>query len=379
MKRIWNERGAALLVAIIGIIVGGSLVTAMVAATVMDHREGRATRSSGQAFSAAEDGLNTTIGNWDSGTFNALLVNDSLVRTGTTPNGTGSYTTTVKRLNNELFIIDVLGNDARTGARQRVGAFVKLRLLDMEIKAALTTQGGITIGGSAEIHGLDAQPDAWAGRVSCPADSDLAGIRMPDLDDIKFSGSNCSDYSCIDGVPVADEDENVNDSTFFQYGDTDWDGLVAMASKIVSSNPGTIQPSFGASGGCNTGDINNWGDPFDPTSTCGGYFPIIYAPNGLSMQQGEGQGILLVDGDLKVTGRFDFYGIVIVKGTLETAGGGNTGSHFRGAVMAANAFFDDSKVIGNAVVNYSSCTIQRALNSAGTGAMLRSRGWLYSY
>jgi len=86
-----------------------------------------------------------------------------------------------------------------------------------------------------------------------------------------------------------------------------------------------------------------------------------------------------VDGDLKVTGRFDFYGIVIVKGTLETAGGGNTGSHFRGAVMAANAFFDDSKVIGNAVVNYSSCTIQRALNSAGTGAMLRSRGWLYSY
>ncbi len=378
MKFINNERGAVLLVAIIGIIVAGSLVTALVSVTVMDNREGRATRSTGQAFAAAEDGLNQTVGNWASGTYNGIAINDSLIQTGTTANGIGSYTTTIKRLNNELFIVDVLGADARTGARQRVGAFVKLRLLEMDIQAALTTRGATRLGGSAEIHGLDDSPNHWTG---CPPDSDLAGIRMPDLDDITFQGNNCRDFACVDGAPTAQEDPSMNDSTFFQYGDTDWDGLVAMANKTVPSSMTGVafSPSFNQDGSCNTGDIANWGDPLDPTSRCGGYFPIIYAPNGLQVNQGYGQGILLVDGDFRVTGLFDFYGIVIVKGVLETAGGGNTGSHFRGAVMAANAYIEDNTLTGNAVVNYSSCTVQRALTSAGSGAQLRSRGWLYSY
>ena len=378
MKRTSNERGAVLLVAIIGLIVAGSLVTALVTVSVMDHREGRNTRTMGQAFAAAEDGLNTTIGNWSGGTYAGLAVRDSVVRTGTTANGTGSYTTTVKRLNNELFIVDVLGSDANSGARQRVGAFVKLRLLEMDIQAALTTQGNTRIGGSSEIHGLDDSPNHWTG---CAPEEDLAGIRMPDLSDVTFQGNNCRDFACVDGAPVAQEDPTITDSTFFNYGDSEWDGLVAMASKIYTGGGTGVQfgPSFDAQGNCNTGSVTNWGDPFNPTSTCGGYFPIIYVPGDLHVNQGVGQGILLIERDLKVTGKFDFYGIVIVKGLLETAGGGNLGSHFRGAVMAANASFDDNKITGNAVVNYSSCTVQRALSSAGSGAMLRSRGWLYTY
>jgi hypothetical protein len=378
MKRSKNERGAVLLVAIIGLIVAGSLVTALVSVTVRDHREGRNTRTMGQAFAAAEDGLSMTIGNWGGGTYAGLAVGDSAVQTGATPSGVGSYTTTVKRLNNELFIVDVLGNDANSGARQRVGAFVKLRLLEMDIQAALTTRGATRLGGSAEIHGMDESPYQWTG---CAPDSDLAGIRMPDLDDISFQGNNCRDFACVDGAPVAQEDPSMGDSTFYEYGDTDWDGLVAMATKTVPAGMTGVAfaPNFLAGGQCNTSDIANWGDPLNPSSTCGGYFPIIYAPNGLQVNQGVGQGILLVDGDFRVTGRFDFYGIVIVKGVLETAGGGNTGSHFRGAVMAANAYLEDNTVTGNAVVNYSSCSVQRALQSAGSGAMLRSRGWLYSY
>jgi Tfp pilus assembly protein PilX len=63
MRRSTGERGAVLLVGIIGLIVAGTLVTALVSMSVRDHREGRNTHSMAQAFAAAEDGLSTTIGN----------------------------------------------------------------------------------------------------------------------------------------------------------------------------------------------------------------------------------------------------------------------------------------------------------------------------
>jgi len=373
MKRTSNERGAVLLVAIIGLIVAGTLVTALVSVTVTDHREGRNTRSMGQAFAAAEDGLSTTIGNWSGGTYNGMVVGDSLVQTGTTANGTGSYTNTIKRLNNELFIIDVLGNDANSGARQRVGAFVKLRLLEMDIQAALTTQGAVKIGGTAQISGYDEDPSGWA---ACPPDSDFAGIRLPDFDDVDGIGG-CRTLGCIGGVPDVQGDDTINDSTFFNYGDTDWNGLVAMANKRVTlENPPASVPAFTASGGCDLSVATNWGDPWTPTSACGGYFPILYRPGNLKLQGGQGQGILLVEGDLTVTGGFEFYGIVIVRGVLATAG---TGGHFNGAVMAANVDLDEISVLGDALIQYSQCAKMKALSAAGSGAMLRSRGWLYSY
>ena len=373
MKRTRNEHGMALMVAIIGLVVAGSLVTAFVAASVLDHRQAAATRRMGQAFAAAEQGLSGTVGNWSSGTFNGLVVNDSLVVSGSTPNNSGSYTATVKRLNNELFIVDVVGTDAASGARQRVGAFVKLRLLDVDIKAALTTRGSTRVFGNSEIHGLDAPPNNW---TSCPPDSDLAGIRMPELGDIEWGGSNCRDGACVDGEPPLQEDPTVNDSTFFNYGDLDWAGLTAMANKRVP--PGTysgIAPTL-VGGACGTDNVSNWGEPWDPTSACGSYFPILYSNGNLHLTGSRGQGILLVEGDLKVTGGFEFYGIVIVRGQLSTEG---QGGHFNGAVLAANAELDENDIGGRAVVSYSSCAKQRALTSAGSGAMLRSRGWLYSY
>jgi hypothetical protein len=339
----------------------------------MDHREGRATRSAGQAFAAAEDGLSETIGTWTGGPYNGLVVNDSVVVTGATPNGMGSHTTTVKRLNNELFIVDVLGADSRTGARQRVGAFVKLRLLDMDVQAALTTRGPTRIGGAAEIDGMDQDPTGW---TACPPDSDLAGIRIPNAGNLDLQGS-CSDASCIDGAPAIDPDPTVNDSTFFQYGDTDWAGLVAMANKLLPPATYTgVGPRFDGTGACDRTAIINWGDPLTPTSTCGGYFPIMYTPGNMNISGGSGQGILLVEGDLRVQGGFEFFGIIIVRQSLTTTG---TGGHFNGAVMAANVDLDQNTVLGDAIVNYSGCAVQRALNSAGSGAQLRSRGWLYSY
>ena len=58
---------------------------------------------------------------------------------------------------------------------------------------------------------------------------------------------------------------------------------------------------------------SNWGDPLNKLSPCFNYFPIIYHQGDLSISgNGYGQGILLVEGNLTVQGRIDFYGPVIV-------------------------------------------------------------------
>ena len=99
----------------------------------------------------------------------------------------------------------------------------------------------------------------------------------------------------------------------------------------------------------------------------------MYVSGDVTINTGIGQGILLVEGDLNAQGNVEFFGIVIVRGRLKTAGSGN---HFNGAVMAANVDLDQNMVLGNAEVQYSSCAVQRAQQSAGVGAPLRARGWV---
>ena len=128
---------------------------------------------------------------------------------------------------------------------------------------------------------------------------------------------------------------------------------------------------------CRTSNNRNWGDPHNPGGVCGSHFPIIYAAGDLGIQSGDaGQGILLVEGDLKLTGGYDFYGPVIVRGELSTTG---TGGHVHGGLIAANVNLDTSTVLGNAVVQYSSCAVTRALlnNSRLSFAVpLAERSWV---
>lgn len=373
MKHLRNERGVALLVTILGLVVAGSVVTAFVAVSVMDHRTASNTRRQGQAFAAAEYGLGQTIGNWNSASLNLTAVDASVAVSGSTPQGSATYAGTVRRLNNELFLVNIVGEDGSSGAQARVGSFVRLRAIDMDIRAALTTQGPTRIGGSTEIHGDNEDPLGWSG---CDPDSDLAGIRLPSAGDLDTQGQ-CSDGSCIDGSPQVDTDSTVADSTFFQYGDVDWDALVAMATKQLTPSTHTgVGPTFDGNNNCQTSDQDNWGDPLNPASTCGGYFPILYSPGDLSISGGSGQGVLLVDGHLSVQGGFDFYGVVIVRKSLKTTG---TGGHFNGSVMAANVDLDQNTVLGDALVQYSACAKNRVLTNALPGTLLRSRGWLYSY
>ena len=100
----------------------------------------------------------------------------------------------------------------------------------------------------------------------------------------------------------------------------------------------------------------------------------MYAPGNLKLTGDVGQGMLLIEGDLVVSGNFRFYGVVIVRGRLSTLGAGGT---FTGAVMAQNVSLGDNKILGSATVQYSSCANNNALKGASVAHRLLSPGFVY--
>jgi hypothetical protein len=367
MHSVRNERGIALAVAIFALVVIGALVAGSFFFGMQEQRVGRNSIRMQQAFAAAEEGANLRVANWDTRVLNNIAIGDSVTFSGTVAANGGWYRGSVLRMNNALYLVRSEGFSRDSTSRQQIGIIVRLRPLEINIQAALETQGELTLGGSSDVDGHDTHPTGWA----CGAyATDRAGVRIKDSTMITTAG--CSGLSCVDGVPKVDEDPTINDSTLTTFGDVPWVDLVGLANKIIPAGNYKAEPSF-TGPDCNLSDPQNWGSPLTPGGACGNYFPVIYATGDVTVNGVQGQGILLVDGNLNVQGGFEFYGPVIVRGALSTQG---TGGHFNGGVIAANVDLDQSSVLGDAIVTFSSCAIARAVNGAASGAKLKERSWV---
>lgn len=138
-----------------------------------------------------------------------------------------------------------------------------------------------------------------------------------------------------------------------------------------------------ATGGVCDTDTRNWGEPRRSgtyVSECVGYSPIVWIRNAGSESRisgGRGQGILLVEGDLDMSGGFEFTGIIIVLGDTKTTG---QGAKITGALLAANQAIGDVTYIGGTpVVTYSSCAVAQALLGTARARPLGERSWVQLY
>lgn len=373
-----KERGFALAGAVFALVVIAVLVTGAFFVARQESSIGKNSATYERAFQAAEAGLGAAVANWQTNitTYNNLAVGDSSLVTGTLASNGGTYRGYIRRLSDELFMVRVTGTDPTGTSSRTLASMTRLQQIEMTFRAGLTTRSSLRIGGSSFIDGRDATITGWG----CPTTGldTLAGILTRDSSQIQTPG--CNNYDCVAGSPKVQQDLTINDSTFFKFGDLDWNELVAMATKTYSGDWGpltTVGP-IGTATTCTTSATSsnhNWGEPSRPGSVlgCVNYFPIIYVSGNLQITGGRGQGILLVGGDLSVQGGFEFYGPVIVRGNLNTSG---TGGHFNGGVMAANVDLDLSSVLGDAVITYSSCAIERALAMNAPGRLLPSRAWM---
>ena len=371
MTRLRDTRGIALPIAIFALVIIGALVAGAFFIGFQEQRVGRNTIKSQQAFAAAEAGAEAQVAAWVPGNMNSIAVGSTTAFAGTLTGSNGWYRGGVTRLNGQLFLVRSEGFDSDSTARHQVGLLLRLKPIAIDIQAALTTQGSIKIGGSSLLDGNDHVPTGWTG---CDSNAALPGIRTSDSTQISISGGSISDY--VAGSPLVEEDTTITSTSLTTFGDVTLSDLAAMATMTIGSGPyNGVAPSLNADGTCNTTDPNNWGDPYTP-GPCSTYFPIIYSPTSTSLTGGYGQGVLVINGDLSVSGGFEFFGPVIVNGSVSSTG---TGGHFNGGLIAANVNFDSQKLLGNAVVSYSSCALLRALSNTAPAALLQERSWVDLY
>lgn len=99
------------------------------------------------------------------------------------------------------------------------------------------------------------------------------------------------------------------------------------------------------------------------------------ASSDFNLSSGSGQGILFVEGNLKLSGGFTFNGPIVVRGTVTTTGT----NAVRGALAAANVSGGTNEVLGTALIGYSSCALNKALQNAIPPKRVVDRAWMEVY
>lgn len=365
-----NERGMALGLAVVALVVIGGLVAAALTVGVPEQRGGRNAIKLDQAFVAAQEGVQLQVANWKAGhAYNRMAVNDSASFGGMLPKSSGWYRGKVRKLSTSLFLVESEGFSADSQARQQVGLLVRLRVVEFGFRAAVTVQGTIVASGTPVIDGNDRAPTGW---TECgPLQPAKAAVRLKSLSEVTFNGS-AKAY----GNPTVIEQPNLNADSLLSFGNgLKFDDLAAMATLVLmpSTYAGMAPVSVGTT--CTTGVPTNWGDPKNPSMPCGSYFPIILfkGTNATRLSTGVGQGILLVEGNLSIDGNFEFFGPILVKGGFSINGIGNK---ITGALQAANGGTIENFVGGGAAISYSSCALMKSLNANAPGFPVRQRSWV---
>jgi hypothetical protein len=382
-----GSRGFALPVAVFALVVVGVLVTGGFYMARQETRIGVAGQNAQAAFYLAERGIYSTLANWQSTYSSAAAWSTTATATGTGTDGTWSVT--VMPMTSKLYFLTstgtvTSGGPLMSGATRQVGMIARVVTPNMEPPAALTTVGTLNFGGSAIIDGRDTDPTMWPGLCGAAGGTNKPGVMMNDTSKINFNGNEANiRQNQLFGATDLSQKSNMTSDSLLVFGDMTFDDLKSVAEKIYTTVPAQPGPSL-TGAACNyagSSTMPNWGEPLLNTHPCFNYFPIIYLNNPnttWNFSGGRGQGILLVEGSLKVTGQFEFYGPVIIKGTLSTQGGGGT-QHFHGGVVAANASLDDNTVLGTADIVFSTCAVERAVinNTALTKARpLARRSWV---
>ncbi|TVP77411.1 MAG: hypothetical protein EA352_03740 [Gemmatimonadales bacterium] len=390
-----DRAGFALPAAIFALLVVALLVVGGFYLAGQEQRIGQSSERTGQARFLAEDGMNTVLSfRADEGFIDAL--NDLVIwgdpATFSDEQGDGRWVVDVQRIGNRTYRVESTGEITRggrlAGAERRLATVARNIAPSIDIDAtsipadaALQTRGTVDVRGNAQIIGLDAGPSQWGGQSgpSCggaPLEN-RPGVITTDGSDVETRGSGVITGQPEDYVLQPDVDDP---DDFMRFGDLEWDDLVEVARATGKSVPGGnfpgVGPRYTENDVCDTAAPLNWGEPhrqqdreiddipYNYAETdCWNYFPIIHIDGDAQMggggqAGGRGQGILLVDGDLNMNGGFEFYGMILVRGTIETQGNGN---RIIGSVRAQNeANLESSDYAGGSILQYSSCAVTRA-------------------
>lgn len=361
-----QQQGAALLLAVVALAAIGAMVAGCFLAGWLEQRSAAAGRYGAAAFEAAEAGAAQTIGSWSPALSRLPLHADSVALTGRS--GLTDYTATVTRLAAETFLVRSKGRRLAAGgtalAERLVGVFVRLDGAEVDHGSALTLAGPATVANADVVDGSDHVPPGWGSVCSAPAD----------VPAIRSGGSSVATDSGPPAPVVVDT--VIGSGTFRSFGAVTFDQLAGQASHELGGTIGPLAPSA-AGGRCNQASGTNWGEPVTGPGSiaeCFGFLPVVYAPGDLALAGGRGQGVLLVRGNLELSGGVEFTGVIVVLGRVTTSG---AGGRVTGTMLVGGTGM--STLGSGSSISFSSCAVRRALQATGVPRRLSQRAWSQLY
>jgi len=352
-----HRSGAALVLAVFVLMALGTTSLGLLYVSTQEVLIARAGEESTRARWAAESAVRATLANWSTRRVLTLGPGDEVVSTVAEQ----GVRVTIARLDGKLFLVTATASAA--GARGAAAALVRVVRPEevwSSFDAALSTRESPEIEPGVVVTAADVglAPPPWAAE-SCPDEAVRAMVDALD-------GRAPAAVSAPGGLPADTADEwrpvatpapwDPADGAHARVGPFALRDMAALADLVVS---GDVRPAPSApAGACDTAAAANWGAPLDPTGPCGDYFPVIFAPDGLHVTGGAGQGILIVDGDLILSGDAQFFGSVVVTGALVIRD--------RAAVFGAVKMLGEmpARLQDEARVDYRACSLWRAFTGA---------------
>lgn len=362
-----------------GLVIIGVMIAGVFFTSNQELRVGTNTFVQERAFRAAEFGLNASLASWNNAEMLLLAIGGTKQIVYDSSAKGWRDTVTITRLTATNYLIGSTGTafgGIEGSSRRRTALLVRISAPSIDVKAALVSRGPTDLA-QTPLTGFDTSPLGW---TTCPAAQDsVAAAAVSDSSNLRFKNS-CPLSLCLLGTPKLLETAAAADtSTFTVFDDETYTSLTKYSPKVYSSSnnpPARLEPAV-TGGVCDKTATKNLGDPLrsTPAGACESYFPIIHSQGSsytMQLRGGSGQGILLVDGNLEISGDFTFYGPVIVKGNFESKGTAKV----HGTVLAANSTGGKNAVTTLSTITYSSCTIRKAFENAIPPKRLTERAWM---
>ena len=369
-----SRSGFALPAAIIALVLLSALIAGALFVSTEELRSGRSDIADQRALAVAEAALDRAILSWSAARNTRQVVGTTEIVERSAEGPNDSVVVAVTRVQpNAVWMTAkaTTGGDGRPiPARHTVGASLLLVGARVPTRAALSAQGAVSIDAGI-VDGRDSTAASSAAAL-CTRSQPAAGISTSNPSQVACVGCSSETGSGVFGDPPIDS-STIADSSFARFGDETVASIADRATIDIAGGILTPKPSV-VDGDCNAADPLNWGDP-SGASPCADRYAIIHVRGNATLASGStGQGILIVDGSIRVEATARFVGVVFASAAIEVTG---PGAEIVGAAFARNA--DRSRASGvsdGGAIRFASCAVRRAI--LGTARVMRTpvRWWV---
>jgi hypothetical protein len=359
-------RGVTLATVLYFVVVVGVLAATVLAATRRLTPAGDRVALDAQLLTAAESAVYGELADWQSAARARQRVGTTVSRTVAATRPAQEILLHVTRLSVRVYSL-VAHARAANGIVRRVNLLVRVPFPGAAPNTALVSAGSLLLGQDVRVI---------ADSTNCGAEQPSAVMLAPGARLLSADGQPMRAAPSVVENPLA-----ADSATYTRIGGVWWNELAARAD-VVLARDAHVSPSPQIGGDRCVESETNWGDPTggEPVSACGRRVPLVYAQGDLHIDGGRGQGTLLVNGRLRITGPFVYSGQIVARGGIESL---SDGVELTGIVMsAARDVGDTTHGVGAPValryaitLRASGCDAQHSIASWLEPRVVRHRAW----